>query len=210
MTRTRIKICGITSLEEALLAARAGADAIGMVLYAPGAGRLVDADVARKISMALPPFVTAVGVVVDCPSNRVRQLLAHIPLSAVQFGGRESPQDVRSTQPTPAIKKLNVSGELPALARTWGQAIIPNLSAVLVEPAADYARQIETAMAELRGDSLPPLVLGAGKLEGSGLGDLVRKLRPWAVDLGMPLDAEGNLAASRIDDLIATVRSAGA
>jgi phosphoribosylanthranilate isomerase len=64
MTRTRVKICGITRIEDGVAAARAGADAIGFVFW-PGSPRAVAAGQARVIAAALPPFVTIVGLFVD-------------------------------------------------------------------------------------------------------------------------------------------------
>src|SRR5688500_10161978 len=73
--RTRIKICGMCRPEDAALAARAGADAIGMVFHPP-AGRSVSVERAREILAALPAFVTAVGVFVDAPVETIRETAA--------------------------------------------------------------------------------------------------------------------------------------
>ena len=192
----------MTTHDEALAAVGAGADAIGMILYAPGAPRQIDADSARKIAMALPPFVTGVGVVIDCPSNRVRQLLAHIPLSAVQFGGRESLQDVRSAQPTPAIKKLSLGADLATQARTWAQAIIPNLSGLLLEGDVAWLHGVDRSQ-------LPPLILAAGGMEPQTIATLVGNHKPWGIDLGELLDPEGDrLSEARIAESVAAVRAA--
>ena len=187
MPRTRVKICGVTTLEDALAAAEAGADAVGMILYAPGSPRQIDANTARAIAMGLPAFVSAVGVVVDCPVNRVRQLLAHVPLSAVQLHGKESPQDVRSCQPTAAIKKLNASHELHADAQAWAKAIIPNLAALLLDSPGAGGSGVETdwgllesVLSTLDRAALPPLVLAGGLRPGNAV-DVVKRFRPWGV-----------------------------
>ena len=90
----RIKICGITNLEDALLAADLGADALGFVFYAKSP-RYVTPEAAREIIAQLPPFVAAVGVFVDEEAARVRDLAAKVRLDWVQLHGQESPEYCR-------------------------------------------------------------------------------------------------------------------
>src|SRR5687768_8578369 len=85
----RVKICGITSLEDALVAVEAGADALGFV-FAPSPRR-VTPEQARAIIGELPPFVTTVGLVVD---QDPRPILDGCPLDVVQFHGSEPPEAV--------------------------------------------------------------------------------------------------------------------
>src|SRR5947199_9807217 len=82
--RTRVKICGITRVDDGLAATRAGADAIGVVLWR-GTPRHVDAECAAEIVRALPPFVKVVGLFVDPTHDAVGAALARIPLDALQF-----------------------------------------------------------------------------------------------------------------------------
>ena len=89
----RVKICGITNLEDALAAAEAGADAVGLV-FAPSPRR-VDPETARRIVAALPPMVMAVGVFADQPPAYVCQVRGYCGLHAVQLHGREDPLQVR-------------------------------------------------------------------------------------------------------------------
>ena len=88
MNRVRIKICGITRVEDALAAAAAGADAVGLVFFA-GSKRCVDAARAREIVAALPPFVSAVGLFVNAGADEVRRVLDSVPLDLLQFHGDE-------------------------------------------------------------------------------------------------------------------------
>ena len=88
MNRVRIKICGITRVEDALAAAAAGADAVGLVFFA-GSKRCVDAARAREIVAALPPFVSAVGLFVNAAEDEVRRVLDSVPLDLLQFHGDE-------------------------------------------------------------------------------------------------------------------------
>jgi phosphoribosylanthranilate isomerase len=91
----RIKICGITNLEDALLAAELGADALGFIFY-PKSPRYVVPDVAREIIAHLPPFVVSVGVFVDEAAAVVRDLATQAGLDWVQVHGQESPDYCRS------------------------------------------------------------------------------------------------------------------
>ena len=91
----RVKICGITRPEDALAAADAGADAIGLVFYSPSP-RAVSIQAARDIIDALPPFVTTVGLFVDAAPEEVRAVLASVPLDLLQFHGDESDETASS------------------------------------------------------------------------------------------------------------------
>lgn len=213
MPRTRIKICGITTRQDALAACEAGADALGMVLYAPGASRQIDANTAREIAMSMPPFVAAIGVTVDCAPTRIRQLLAHVPMSAVQLHGKESIQDMRSVQPTSAIKKLAATGDLRTAAAMWGKAIVPNLCGLLIDSDAgggggvetDWSA-IETFFAGIDRASLPPLIL-AGGLRPETVADIVRRFRPWAVDVSSGVEEEpGRKSVKLMDEFVKAVR----
>jgi phosphoribosylanthranilate isomerase len=91
----KIKICGITNLEDALLAAELGADALGFIFY-PKSPRSVATETAREIIAQLPPFVAAVGVFVDEEAAVVQELVASLGLDWVQLHGQESPEYCRS------------------------------------------------------------------------------------------------------------------
>jgi phosphoribosylanthranilate isomerase len=91
----RVKICGITNLEDALLAAALGADALGFIFY-PKSPRVVAPETARAIIKQLPPFVTTVGVFVDEEAAKVRDLAAQVGLDWLQLHGKESPDYCRS------------------------------------------------------------------------------------------------------------------
>jgi phosphoribosylanthranilate isomerase len=91
----RIKICGITNLDDARLAVELGADALGFIFYLKSP-RQVGPEAAREIIAQLPPFVAAVGVFVDEEAGVVRDLAARVGLDWVQLHGRESPEYCRS------------------------------------------------------------------------------------------------------------------
>jgi phosphoribosylanthranilate isomerase len=90
--RPRVKICGIRRLEDALLAAELGADALGFVFW-PDSPRFIDPYRARDIARRLPPFVATVGVFVDQPADYVNGVADLLALGAVQFHGHEAAAD---------------------------------------------------------------------------------------------------------------------
>ncbi len=91
----KIKICGITNLDDALLAAELGADALGFIFYAKSP-RKVEPETARSIIAQLPPFVAAVGVFVDEDAAAVQEVAAQVRLDWVQLHGQESPEYCRN------------------------------------------------------------------------------------------------------------------
>lgn len=114
MKKTRVKICGVTSVADALLAQEAGADAIGVVFYEPSP-RCVAIDQAREIALSVGPFVTLVGLFVNAPAEYVKEVLAAVPLHVLQFHGDESPEYCESFQRA-YIKAIRMRPELDVLA----------------------------------------------------------------------------------------------
>ena len=84
MARTRVKICGITSSQDAQAATQAGVDAIGLVFYPPSS-RFVSIQQAQGIVNVLPPFVSVVALFVNADNNQVEQVLDHLPIDCLQF-----------------------------------------------------------------------------------------------------------------------------
>ncbi len=89
--RTRIKVCGITRLEDALTASMLGVDAVGFVFY-DRSPRYIDPQQAAAIVRQLPPFVSAVGLFVNPDQAWIAEVLHHCPLGVIQLHGDESPE----------------------------------------------------------------------------------------------------------------------
>ena len=104
---TRIKICGLTSVGDALAAVAAGADAIGLVFY-PKSPRCVTPQQAAEIARAVGPFVTTVGLFVDASRAEIEAVLTQVPLQLLQFHGDESAAFCASFQ-RPFIKALRMA-----------------------------------------------------------------------------------------------------
>jgi phosphoribosylanthranilate isomerase len=178
VSRVRVKICGVTRLEDALLAAELGADAIGFNFW-PGSRRHVDAEAARAIVDRLPPFVTPVGVFVNQPPTTVLALAAQSGVQVVQLHGDETWEDVNG-YPIPAIKALRPCGrdDLADLHRYRVRAFL------LDAPAPGYGGSgtpCDWALAAELAARVP--VLLAGGLTPDNVGEAVRTVRPFGVDV---------------------------
>ena len=108
--KTRIKVCGITSVDDAAAAINAGADAIGLVFYAKSP-RNVTIEQAREIALSIPPFVSVVGLFVDADDEFMETVLEQVPLTLLQFHGNEQDDWCQRWQ-RQYIKAIRVRPEL--------------------------------------------------------------------------------------------------
>lgn len=206
--RTRIKICGITRVEDAHVAAEKGADAIGMVFYAPSP-RNIGLERARAIGASLPPFVSAVGLFVNPTHAEVERVLQGCPLSLLQFHGDED----------------------PAFCAGFG---LPFIKAARVRPGFDLIQYL-TSYRAARGWLLDayddrlfggtgasfdwklipreldrPVILSGG-LTPENVGAAVTTVRPWAVDVSSGVEAaKGIKDAAKIAAFITGVENESA
>ncbi|USD22811.1 phosphoribosylanthranilate isomerase [Microbulbifer variabilis] len=110
----QVKICGITRVEDALMAIDAGADALGLVFY-KASPRYIDPQVAAVIAEAVPPFVTLTGLFVDAAQSEVDQTLGLVPLNLLQFHGEEAARYCEQFR-RPYIKALRMKEGLDVVA----------------------------------------------------------------------------------------------
>lgn len=205
MSAVRIKICGITRIEDALAAVAAGADAIGLVFYAKSPRAVTPAQ-AKAIVAALPPFVTSVGLFVDMPRAELKQLLAEVPLDLLQFHGDESPEDCAG-HGRPFIKALRVKpGDDVAAAI----ARYPDAAGILLDtyvPGTPGGTGEAFDWSLVPRDAAKPVVL-AGGLTPENVGDAVRQVRPYAVDVSGGVEAsKGIKDAAKIKAFIHRARA---
>ena len=194
--RTRVKICGITEAAHGLAAARAGADAIGFVFW-DGTPRRVAADRAAAITVALPPFVSIVGLFVDPAPEHVRAVLAAVPLDLLQFHGREAPEFCRAfgrryVKAIAVDQSLGVAGLLECAGR------YADAAALLFDAPAAGGMPGGTGRTFDWGVLSPglvhrlqrPVVLSGG-LNAGNVAAAIREVRPWAVDVSSGVEAQG-------------------
>jgi phosphoribosylanthranilate isomerase len=203
---TAVKICGITRVEDGLAAARAGAHAIGLVFH-PDSPRMVSVDGAREIARSLPPFVTAVGLFVDAPTEEVRAVLETVPLQLLQFHGEEPP-DYCGGFPLPYIKAVRVRAGVDLLqyAARYSAAKGLLLDAFVAGSQGGTGSAFDW---DLIPSSLPLPVVLAGGLTADNVGEAIRRVRPWAVDVSSGVEREKGIKdAARIAAFIRGARHA--
>jgi len=222
MHRTRIKICGICRPQDALAAASAGADAIGMVFH-PDSPRCIGIDDARQILAALPPFVAAIGLFVDADAQAITHITEQLRLCAIQLHGSESPQLVAQLKPTPVIKALRLGDDAEQTLAQWRAAItdmhLSNLRAILLETPAEVPggsgvpndwNVLHRLQQSGSFNGLPALI-AAGGLTAQSVGEVVRLLRPFAVDVSTGVEsARREKSPQKILDFIRAVCAADA
>jgi len=180
VSRTRVKICGITRPEDGLMAARAGADAIGLVFYPPSP-RAVSLAQASVIRQALPPFVSVVGLFVDADSGFVAEARQQLSLDILQFHGNE-PVAYCEQFSAPYLKAIRMKEDLDVAATIAGYA---SASGVLLDA---YRKGVPGGTGEcfdwqrVPSQAALPVVL-AGGLNPDNAAEAVTQVAPWSVDV---------------------------
>jgi phosphoribosylanthranilate isomerase len=177
----KVKICGITNLEDALLAADLGADALGFIFYPPSP-RSITVDAARTIIAQLPPFVTTVGVFVDEDPARVKELAAAVGLDWLQLHGKETPEYCRSLDRR-VIKAFRIKDEnsLDELAPYQGAAQALLLDTYKKGQVGGTGETFNWNLA-LEAKKYGPIIL-AGGLTAANVSEAISVAQPVAVDV---------------------------
>ncbi|MEJ2609939.1 MAG: phosphoribosylanthranilate isomerase [Candidatus Thiodiazotropha sp.] len=202
--RTRIKICGITREQDGVMASRLGADAIGLVFYAPSP-RAVTLSQAKAIVKSLPPFVTVVGLFVNEERSTIEQIIKEVPLDLLQFHGDESAKACCGFG-RPWTKAVRMKDDL-------------DLAAVVQEYADASGLLLDTYQAGVPGGTgqvfdwkrIPEFLAGkiilAGGLSVDNVERAVTQLHPYAVDVSGGVEAsKGIKDAAKIKAFIAGVK----
>jgi phosphoribosylanthranilate isomerase len=200
----RSKICGITRIEDALIAAEAGADAIGLVFYAKSP-RAVSVQQARAIIAALPPFVTTVGLFVNTERDELNAILEVVPLDLLQFHGDEAPGFCDGFN-RPYIKALRVrSGEdVAARIEAYGQASGILLDTYVPGVPGGTGQAFDWALVP-QGLSMP--IILAGGLTPANVRNAIEQVRPYAVDVSGGVEAgKGIKDAGKVRAFVRAVR----
>mgnify|MGYP003397064937 FL=1 len=186
MSVVRSKICGITRIEDALIAAEAGADAIGLVFYAKSP-RAVSIQQARDIVAALPAFVTTVGLFVNASREELNDVLAGVALDLLQFHGDETPAECESYQ-RPYIKALRVKpgDDIAQLAAPYAKARGILLDTYMPGIPGGTGAAFDWSLVPR---DLPQPVILAGGLSADNVQAAIEKVRPYAVDVSGGVEA---------------------
>ncbi|MGH8147515.1 MAG: phosphoribosylanthranilate isomerase [Rhodanobacteraceae bacterium] len=207
MHRTRIKICGITRIEDALLACELGADAIGLVMT-PTSPRCVSVERARAIRGALPAFVDAVILTHDLPVDRVRSIIDAVRPDLVQFHGLEDAAFCESFD-IRYLKALGMAGDLDVRLLADEHKCAAGFVLDGHPPGQQGGQGKTFDWSRIPLDLERPLVL-AGGLNASNVGEAIRAVRPWAVDLASGVEsAPGVKNADKMRAFFAAVHAAG-
>lgn len=201
----RVKICGITNLEDALLAAALGAHALGFVFYPPSP-RAVTPEKAKEIIRQLPPFVQTVGVFVDEAAEVVREVAERAGLDLLQLHGRESPEYCARLGRR-VIKGFRVQGEevLEEIKKYRGvvQAFLLDAYKAGVPGGTGHTFNWELAR---RAAVYGPVIL-AGGLTPANVSQALHTARPAAVDVASGVEAApGKKDAAKLKEFLAAVQ----
>lgn len=206
MAVVRSKICGITRIEDALAAARAGADAIGLVFYSKSP-RAVTATQAKAIIAALPPFVTTVGLFVDATDAELTEILAAVPLDVLQFHGDESPEFC-SGYGRPYLKALRVKpgDDVAAAMARYAEAAGILLDTYVEGVPGGTGEAFDWSLVPR--DSSQPIIL-AGGLDAENVAAAIAQVRPYGVDVSGGVEqSKGIKDAGKIHAFVRAVRAA--
>jgi phosphoribosylanthranilate isomerase len=210
MGRVRVKICGLTSAEDARSAVEAGADAVGLVFAE--SPRQVDVSRAAKISRVLPPWVTAVGVFVNAAPQEILETARAVRLGAVQFHGEELPCTVEDVaQELKVIKAFRI-GTPTDLADAEDYVALCRPDACLIDSRVEgaYGGSGRTApwllAARLR-EEFWPLILSGG-LTPANVAEAIERVRPFGVDVSSGVESSpGRKDAGLVREFIQAARS---
>lgn len=202
--RTRVKICGITRVEDAVSAVEHGCDAIGLVFYEPSP-RFVAPNIASAIAAQLPPFVAAVGLFVNAAPEFVYEVLAQVRLDVLQFHGDESPEYCRQFG-VPYLKAVRVRSETNLLqyAATYADAKALLLDAYVSGTPGGTGTTFDWGLIP---QDLPKPVILAGGLDAGNVSEAIRQCRPYAVDVSGGVEREKGIKDA--DKIAAFMRGVG-
>jgi phosphoribosylanthranilate isomerase len=223
---TWVKICGITSLDDALVAVEAGADALGFVFYQKSP-RNLDPAVARQIVQQLPEKLEKVGVFVDLPPEQQAEIVNEVGLTAVQGRLASAPNGkIKSQNPVRRLLPMSVTLLLEDESRLQGlTAEFIRMSESRKPPTAFDTFLLDSTTSQQPGGTGKPFdwhriaplvhvmnksvkVIAAGGLTPENVGETMRILRPWGVDVSSGVEViPGKKDPQKVRAFIQAVRN---
>jgi len=204
----KVKICGVTNIEDALAAVEAGADALGFMFYEPSP-RNVQVKVATDIIRQLPPFVAKVGVFVNAAEETVRRAIEECGIDTLQFHGDETPEFCRKFSPLKIYKAFRMENleSLRALPGYRTDAWL--LDSFVQGKHGGTGAQFNWDLAVESKKLGRPIIL-AGGLTPENVADAVRKVRPFAVDVSSGVESSpGKKDHGKVRRFIASAKTPG-
>jgi phosphoribosylanthranilate isomerase len=201
----RVKICGITRLQDVHAACAAGADALGFVFYEKSP-RNVSIETAAALLSALPPFVQSVGLFVDAEPAFIATVLKAVPLDMLQFHGNETPADCeRHGRPYIKAVRVNRDTDLLKYAADFGSARGLLLDAWVAGVAGGTGERFDW---DLIPAELPGSIILSGGLTPDNVAAAVQQVRPWAVDVSSGVEvSKGIKDAQKLAQFIAKAKA---
>ncbi len=206
MAVTRVKICGITNIDDAKGVVAAGADALGFVFH-PASPRYVAPEDVADIVAALPPFVTTVGLFVNTPAVKIHQIMVQTGLQLIQLHGDETAAECHLHPPYSVIKALRVRDE-----QSLNHLDDYPVAALLLDAWSDEhyggsGRQFDWQLVS-RATMNKPLIL-AGGLNPANVATAIQLVNPYAVDVSSGVEREpGHKDLTLVAQFIEQVRMA--
>ena len=214
--RTRIKLCGLTRLEDVGQAVALGADAIGLVFYPPSP-RYVAPETAARLAESVPPMVSTVGLFVNADLDEVTEVLRRVPLSLLQFHGDETPAQCREIAEAvgrPFMRALRIRLDTTAADLLESQAAYrtasPLFSGLLLDTWSDaYGGTGKVFDWSLIPAEIAHQAVLSGGLNVQNVTDAVRQVRPYAVDVSSGIEsAKGIKDTALMRAFVSAVRAA--
>jgi phosphoribosylanthranilate isomerase len=206
--RLFVKICGITNLADAEVAAEAGADALGFVFY-PRSPRFLDLEKARHLLPKLPGGIMKVGVFVDEPIDLLTGYIEELPLDYVQLHGTEQP-DYCDRLSVEVIKGLRIGSRDDIRAVPKYRVSYYLLDTLVEGLPGGTGKAFDWEIAVEARENLGVPILLSGGLNPQNVGDAVRRVRPAGVDVSSGVEASpGRKDHKKVKDFIGNAREAG-
>ena len=208
--RTRIKICGITRLVDALEAVSCGVDALGFVFYKPSP-RFVSIDQVQDIVKNMPAFVSKVGLFVDASTDEVLNILSQIDLEYLQFHGDENEAYcVQFSKPYIKALRIKPDTDIVEIISKYKSAAAILIDAWHPDLAGGTGETFDwTLLQGLPKENIPAIIL-AGGLDPSNVNAAVHLLKPYAVDVSSGVEeSPGIKLAEKIRNFVCEVNRGG-